>query len=105
MGRWLKKLAHMPRLEPTELTQPAAVSSVGTISKDTEKNKHDLMYFVTQCCDGLGAEPQKVIDRLLDYDDELDIINGEIPVECLRLNIKLWLQKEMPNYSAKSLAK
>ena len=51
----------------------------------------------------LPVEAQQVIDGLLSSDDERDIINGNVPVESLRLHIELWIKAGKPHYSDKEL--
>lgn len=103
MGRWLKKLEGMDKSEPTKLTQ-SSVGFVSTTSEYFDKNNtgtFKLINFVEKCCVNLQVEPQQVIDGLLSIDDEQDIINGDIPVESLRLHIELWISAGKPHYSGK----
>lgn len=105
MGRWLKKLDSVST-GSTKLTQPTSVGFVSTTSENSHKNieeKIGLVDVVKKCCDGLSVEAQQVIDGLLSSDDEQDIINGDVPVESLRLHIKLWVEAGKPHYSGKKL--
>ena len=105
MGRWLKKLEGMSTTEPTKLTQHTYVGFVSTGSRHLHKNitEKGLIDVVKKCCDGLPVDAQQVIDGLLSLDDEQDIIDGNTPVESLRLHIELWIKADKPHYSGKEL--
>ena len=104
MGRWLKKLESMPEVALTKPTQPSSVSFVSTDLEHIQENKSNLTRFITQCCNGITVDPQQVIDHLLSIEDELDIKNGNISAEVLRLSIQLWISGGMLHQSAKSMA-
>ena len=102
MGRWLKKLKTIEKLELTEPTQPAFVSSVSpTLESFQKNNAMRLRNFVSECCLNLSIEPQKVIDGLLSTDDEQDIINGVIPAESLMIAVQAWIAKGAKHISGK----
>ncbi|MDP3562227.1 MAG: hypothetical protein Q8R83_08645 [Legionellaceae bacterium] len=104
MGRWLKKLEHTPKSAPTKLTEVSCVSFVGDTSEHIQENnakKIDLFDFVSVACVDFQVNSQLVIDRLLSVEDDQDIINGHIPVETLKLHIKIWWEIGMPYYSGK----
>jgi hypothetical protein len=105
MGRWLKKLESMSTTEPTKLTQHTSVGFVSTSAGHLHKNitEKGLIDVVKKCCGGLQVDAQQVIDGLLSSDDEQDIINGNTPVESLRLHIELWIKAGKPHYSGKEL--
>lgn len=71
------------------------------LEAELKKQTIDLHQFVTRCCYGLKVEPQRVIDHLLANADEVDIKDGNITMETLRLHIELWLANGMPHYSHK----
>lgn len=104
MGRWLKKLENMPGVALTKLTQPGSVSFVSADLEHIQENKSNLTRFITQCCKGITVDPQQVIDHLLSIEDVLDIKNGNISAEVLRLSIQLWMSGGMPYQSGKSMA-
>lgn len=104
MGRWLKKIENMPEVKLTELPKPSSVSFVGTdlvLTSENNLDKLNLIEFVSRCCQGFSVTAQQVIDHLLSIEDEQDIINGDTPVDSLRLHIKLWIENGMPHYSGK----
>jgi len=75
------------------------------LQEELKKQSVDLHQFVQRCCMGLLLTAQQVIDELLSPDDEQDIINGDVPLEVLRLHVEVWISSGMPFYSGKSLAK
>ena len=75
------------------------------LQEELKKQSVNLHQFVQRCCLGLPLTDQQVIDELLSPDDEQDIINGDVPLEVLRLHIEVWISSGMPFYSGKSLAK
>ena len=104
MGRWLKKLENMPKVELTDLTQPTSVGCVRSVSGGAQKNNTkniDSFDFVLRCCISFQINPQQVVDRLLSAEDEQDIINNKTPPEALRTGIDMWLAAGMPYQSGK----
>ena len=73
------------------------------LQEELKKQPVDLYQFVQRCCENFHIIAQEVIDNLLSIDDEQDIINGEIPVESLRLHIKVWIDAGKLHYSGKKL--
>lgn len=71
------------------------------LQDELKKQVIDLHQFVTKCCIGFEANPQQVLDHMLSVEDEQDIIHGLIPVETLKLHIKIWCEIGMPHYSDK----
>lgn len=88
--------------ESIHVDSVAKVATVAVAMSVRDANfKENLTKFVHRCCVGLPVTTQQVIDNLLSIDDELDIINGAIPVDSLRLHIQLWIESDMPYYSGK----
>jgi hypothetical protein len=56
---------------------------------------------VEKCLKGLPLDAQEVIEGLISFEDEQDIINGEVPSDSLRLHIELWIKAGKPHYSGK----
>ena len=101
MGRWQEKLANMSKSMVTKLPEPSCVSFVSNDLSLIEKNNQLVVEFVRECCVGLIIKPQEVIDHFLAVEDEEDIINGLIPIDSLRLHIKLSIANGKPHYSGK----
>ena len=102
-------IKHMTATSATVATSESihvdSVAKVATVAVATSARdaifKENLTRFVHQCCRGLSVTPQQVIDNLLSVDDEVDIINGDVPAESLRLHIQVWIENNMPYYSGK----
>ena len=56
---------------------------------------------VESACSELLVEPSYVINQLLSFGDEQDLIDSNISEIALKLHIKLWIAKGMPPYSGK----
>jgi hypothetical protein len=79
----------------------AAVNTGCSRCSQCSHSKNILHEFIAKCCHGLAATPQQVLDNLLSVEDQQDIINGDIPNECLRAHIKAWLIQGMPHYATR----
>lgn len=62
-----------------------------------------LRWFIAKCSIDLNVNPQNVIDRLLSYEDEHEIINGLISECAMRAFIETWIKDGMPHYSSKPI--
>lgn len=78
----------------------AGVTSVA-VATLTELEKQQLTVFVEECCKSLPVNAQQVIEHLLSIDDELDIINGLISQDILRLHIEVWIKGGICHISGK----
>lgn len=58
--------------------------------------------FVQISCQGFLVSVSQVMEHLLSSEDISDIVNGNIPMETLKLHIELWIAKGMPHYSSRS---
>ena len=71
-------------------------------NKITTHREELIVYLqVESACSELLVEPSYVINRLLSFDDEQDLINSNMSGIALKLHIKLWIAKGMPHYSGK----
>ena len=41
-----------------------------------------LMELTIEAASGLDANPLEVIDKLISEEDETDLLNGDIPIDC-----------------------
>lgn len=73
------------------------------LQEELKKQPVNLYRFVEQCCSSFYVSVQEVIDHLLSLEDEQDIINGEIPIESLKLHIEVWIKAGKPHYSGKPI--
>ncbi len=67
--------------------------------------KGQVVNFVSSCCFEFDIEPIEVINCLLSIEDETDIINDQLPKDCLKLHIEVWIKDGKPFYSGKILDK
>lgn len=88
--------ANSPNL--AEIAKLALATHQNETNNTHSKNIIDL---INVACEGLQINPQSVIDRLLSTEDKMDIIDGVIPLACLRAHIANWYFKGMPHISGK----
>lgn len=87
--------------EGTGIIQSRQGGSSSTLSSLNQKQ--ELNYIVEQVCNEFPVSAKEVIDNLLSIEDELDIIEGNIPEETLKAHIKVWLEAGKPKLSGKNL--
>lgn len=67
--------------------------------------KEQVVNYVNSCCLEFDIEPIEVINCLLSIEDETDIINDQLPKDCLKLHIHVWIKDGKPFHSGKILEK
>ena len=97
-------IEHMTATSATLATQAQInTNSVATVAVTEPSNQEKLTQFVQKCCISFPGITQQVIDNLLSVDDEIDIINGDMSADALRLYIQVWIEDNMPYYSRKTI--
>lgn len=46
-----------------------------------------------------GISPARISLKLLSKEDKTDMLNGDIPLDCLDLAVKLWIEAGCPDYA------
>lgn len=72
------------------------------LQAELKKRTIDLTEFVTNCCQGLDVNAQRVIESLLSTEDRQDINNRDIPPESVRAHIENWISHGMPHNSTRN---
>lgn len=60
-----------------------------------------LLELVQKSCLGEAVDPQRVIDELLNVEDEQEVLDGRMVPEELAFFIKLWISSGMEKLSGK----
>lgn len=89
----------------TSLSQNENLNNLAEIAKlalADETNQNILLVMIATASEGLGLKPQSILNSLISIEDEKDLLDGTIPLTCLRAHIANWLFSGMPHISGKN---
>ncbi len=94
-------LATSANVIPLTARTLAGLATVAVAGLNEPAQKYNLHEFVEQGCGDLPVTAQEVIDCFLSVEDEHELVDGNTPLEALKLHIQYWVGLGMPNYSGK----